>query len=114
MSTWRTLPEKMQEWSDLLDIPLPECQNRPRTDAEDLRLTELTSELYPKPEPLLVEVMRAQLDKIMADLDEPLPLITARELMLQAIDLQAAIERENGAFDNRYDAIICAKHGVAL
>jgi len=67
-----------------------------------------------KPAPLMVEVMQAQLDKIMSDLGEPMSRETAAELMTQAVDLQAAIEREHGAIDSRYDAIICAKHGASL
>lgn len=102
-------------WDDLIDIPSRE--GRELTDAEMLELTELTAALYEKyrPAPLLpVEVMQArftELESMLATSDDA---GVFEKICAELTELQAAIEKENGAFDDRYDAIICAKHGVSL
>lgn len=52
------------------------------------------------PEPLLVEVMQARFDALEKALDEPMSQERANEIMNELVDLQAAIEKENGAMDD--------------
>ena len=50
--------------------------------------------------PSHVQEMQARLDMLEAALDEPIGMERAREVMAEMIDLQAAIEKENGAIDD--------------
>lgn len=102
-------------WDDLIDIPSRE--GRELTDSEMIELTELTAKLYEKyrPAPLLaVEVMQARFAELEVQLATADNAEVFESICAELTELQAAIEKENGAMDDRYDVIICAKHGAAL
>jgi len=93
-----TRKELYAEWDRLLGIP--EDQNRQRGEVEELQLADLTEALWPTPALLPVEIMRGQLEALERSLDEPTSKEAADEIYLQMVDLQQAIERENGAMDD--------------
>ncbi len=100
--TWRneqrTRKEMLGFWDTLLGIP--EDSGKPRTETEELQLAALQEMLWPTPALLPVEVMRAQIERVLRDLDEPHAPEVNAELYAQAVELQAAIDREDDGLDD--------------